>query len=78
MNAGMIGGVAGGLIGLAGGIVGTWASIRNTSGPRERAFMIRVCAVMWVAGLAFLALMLLLPMPWRFLLRCEDAGDVAS
>lgn len=56
------------LIGLAGGIFGTWASISNTNGPRERQFMIRACAVMWVAGIAFLTLMFLVPVPWRFLL----------
>ncbi|MDD2456635.1 MAG: hypothetical protein PHG96_02585 [Kiritimatiellae bacterium] len=59
---------AGCLIGLGGGVIGTWASIRNTNGPRERAFMIRASVVMWVFGIAFLALMLVLPLPWRFLL----------
>jgi len=68
MNAGLIGGIVGGLLGLAGGIAGSWASVHNTKGPRERAFMIRACVVTWVAALAFLTLMFLLPMPWRFLL----------
>ncbi|MDX9868455.1 MAG: hypothetical protein RBT78_11055 [Kiritimatiellia bacterium] len=69
MNIMLVAAVAAGcLVGLAGGVVGTWASVRNTNGPRERAFMIRACAVIWVAGLAFLALMFLLPMPWRHLL----------
>jgi MFS family permease len=68
MNAGIAGGIAGGLIGLAGGIVGTWASIRHTNGPRERAFVVRACVVLWAGGIVFLALMFLLPMPWRFLL----------
>ena len=68
MNTGIVGGIAGGLIGLLGGVVGTWASIRNTSGPRERAFVVRACAVLWAGGIVFLGLMFLLPMPWRFLL----------
>ncbi|MDD4018762.1 MAG: hypothetical protein PHV28_12565 [Kiritimatiellae bacterium] len=69
MNVAIVAAVAAGcLIGLAGGVVGTWASIRNTKGPLERAFMVRASVVTWVAGLAFLALMFLLPMPWRYLL----------
>jgi drug/metabolite transporter (DMT)-like permease len=65
MNAGVIGGIIGAVIGIGGGIVGTWCSIRNTRGPRERAFMIRASAVAWIAITIFLALLLLLPHPWR-------------
>ena len=67
MHPGLIGGIAGAAIGLAGGVVGTCCSIRNTGGPRERAFVIRASAVLWIAGLLFLAALLLLPSPWRFL-----------
>lgn len=63
--AGGIGGIAGGLIGLAGGIIGTYFSIRNTQGPRERAFMVRSALVCWVAILAFLALLFSIPDPYR-------------
>lgn len=59
---------AGCLIGLAGGVIGTWAGIRNTAGPRERAFVIKASVILWAAGAVFLTLMLLLPTPWRFLL----------
>ena len=38
---GLVGGIAGGLIGLMGAAIGTYCSIRNTNGPRERAFVIR-------------------------------------
>ncbi len=38
---GLVGGIAGGLIGLMGAAIGTYYSIRNTNGPRERAFVIR-------------------------------------
>lgn len=72
MNAGemcgWIGGLAGGLIGLAGGIAGTWCSIRNTRGPRERAFMVRASAVCWIAVMLFLGLMIALPAPIRYFL----------
>ena len=65
MNAGIVGGILGAVIGIAGGIVGTWCSIRNTRGPRERAFMIRASVVAWLAIALFLALLLLLPYPYR-------------
>jgi len=67
MHSGTIGGIAGGVLGLAGGILGTWMAIRNTGGPRERGFMIRAAAVTWVGLLGFLAALLLLPVPWRYL-----------
>jgi hypothetical protein len=65
---GWIGGITGGLLGLLGGVIGSWFSIKNTNGPRERAFMIRATAVCWVAILLFLGLMFALPMPYRFFL----------
>lgn len=40
MDGGTVGGIIGGIIGLAGGAVGTYASIKNTGGPRERQFMV--------------------------------------
>lgn len=68
MNAGLIGGIAGCVVGAIGGVIGTWASIRNTSGPRERGFTIKASAIGWTAGIVFLVLLFLLPSPWRFLL----------
>lgn len=65
MEAGMIGGILGGVLGTLGGAIGTWCSIRNTRGPRERAFMIKASVVAWIAIAVFLALMLLLPDPYR-------------
>jgi len=47
--------------GVLGGAVGTWCSIRNTRGPRERAFMIRVSVLCWLAVTAFLATLFFLP-----------------
>ncbi|MBP7274632.1 MAG: hypothetical protein KBA51_00335 [Kiritimatiellae bacterium] len=65
---GWIGGIVGSIMGLAGGVVGTRCSIRNASGPRERAFMIKASFVAWGAILIFLILMIALPDPWRWFL----------
>ena len=65
---GLIGGVAGGVLGMMGGIVGTYFGIRNTAGSRERAFMIRVSAVCWIALIAFLGMLWLTPGHYRPLL----------
>ena len=64
MNAGWIGGI----VGVAGGIFGTYCSIRNTNGPRERAFMIRAAAICWVGILIFVVLVFVLPHPYRLLM----------
>lgn len=72
MNSGVMwgwsGGIAGCILGLIGGMIGTFASIRNTSGPRERAFTIKASIVGWIVGLIFISLLLLIPSPWRFFL----------
>jgi hypothetical protein len=68
MDNGLAGAIVGSVIGLAGGIVGTWFSIRNTSGPRERSFMVRVSVIAWIAITAFVAGLLLLPRPYNWLL----------
>lgn len=65
---GLIGGVVGSAIGVTGGIIGTYYSIKNTKGPKERAFMQKASIVCWVAIGLFLGLMVLLPTPYRFLL----------
>ena len=67
MHPGLIGGILGGVIGLVGGLVGTWCGIRNTNGPRERAFMIRLSILFWVVLSALLALLFVLETPYRWL-----------
>ena len=68
------GGVVGAVIGVAGGAYGSYCSIKNTNGPKERAFMVKVG--WW--NLIFLAVLLglifgmgyALPQPyklWAFL-----------
>jgi hypothetical protein len=61
----MIGGIVGGTVGVIGGLVGTYFSITNTQGPTERAFMIRASIIAWVALTLFVALLMLLPHPYR-------------
>ncbi len=68
MNAAWIGAIAGGTIGLLGGLFGSYCAIRNTNGPRERAFMVRACALCWVLLLLFGALLFTLPDPYRHML----------
>ena len=66
MDVGTVGGIIGGIIGLAGGAVGTYASIKNTAGPRERQFMVRVAIAAWVGITLFLILLFVLPSPYRW------------
>jgi len=68
LDIGLIGGITGGVLGLLGGVVGSYFSIKNTSGPRERAFMIRVTIVAWVLITAFLFGLFVLPKPFNLLL----------
>ena len=65
---GLVGGIAGGVIGVMGGLAGTYFSIKNTNGPRERAFVIRAAALCWLGVSAFLACLFLLPRYWGLLL----------
>ncbi len=62
---GWIVGIGGSLIGLAGGIFGTYCSIKNTNGPRERAFLIKASVVCWIGVLIFLTLFFALPIAYR-------------
>ena len=68
MNAGLIGGIIGGIIGIAGGVIGTYFSIKNTEGPKERAFMIKASLLFWFAGIVFIIVLLVLPFPYKWFL----------
>ena len=68
MDGGMVGGIIGGTLGLMGGAIGTYASIKNTAGPRERQFMVRIAIVTWVVVTLFVVLLFVLPSPYRWLL----------
>ena len=58
---GLIGGIVGGIVGVAGGLLGTYFSIKNTKGPRERAFVIKASIVSWIFVLTFVFGMCLTP-----------------
>lgn len=64
---GLIGGIAGGVIGLIGGAVGIYFSIKNTNGPRERAFMIRATLIFLSLFVVVGVLWWLLPQPYKVL-----------
>ena len=68
MDAGLVGAVVGSAIGIVGGAVGTWASVRNTHGPRERRLMVRAAIGAWIFVTAFVVLLLVLPSPYRWLI----------
>jgi len=68
MNTGWILGIGGAVIGLMGGIIGTYFSIKNTRGPRERAFMLKSSVVCWLGITVFLGLLFTLPSPHRHFL----------
>jgi hypothetical protein len=65
---GLVGGIAGAVVGVMGGIVGTYFSIRNTNGPKERAFAIRAAALCWLGVSTFLACLFFVPRVWHPLL----------
>jgi hypothetical protein len=73
--AGWIGPIVGGGIGLLGGVIGTYFTVKNTKGPRERAFAIKASVLCWVFVGLFIAGMLLIP-PWYNLLLVIPYGVV--
>ena len=78
MDPGIAGGLIGGGLGVIGGAIGTYASIKNTFGPRERRYMIRVSVVGWIAITLFVLLLLVLPNPYRFFLWIPYAVGLPS
>lgn len=65
MHPGALIGIAGAVIGILGGAAGTYFSIRNTNGPRERFFMVRVAVVGWIAISTFLVALFVVPVPYN-------------
>jgi len=62
---GLAGGILGGVIGVLGGVIGTYFSVKNTKGPRERAFVIRASIVCWIGVTIFLLGMWLMPTRYK-------------
>ena len=65
---GWVGGILGSVIGVLGGVIGTYFTIKNTNGPRERAFTIKASILCWLFVMSFLAGMLLIPFWYNMLL----------
>ncbi len=76
---GLIGGIVGGIIGVAGGLLGTYFSIKNTNGPRERAFVIKASMACWILVLTFVSGMCLTPGLYKlFLIPIYAVGLMAG
>ncbi len=67
MGIGWLGIVGGAVLVLVSGIIGTYRGVTNSSGPRERAFMVRACLLGWGGGLLFVLVFFLLPWPYTLL-----------
>ena len=68
MHPGLIGGILGSVLGTLGGIIGTYFSIKNTKGPKERAFVVRCVLIDWVFIVTFLAGIIFIPQPYNHLM----------
>ena len=68
MDPRLVGGILGTVFGILGGLIGTYASIKNTAGPRERTFMIKVAIAFWIGASAFVVAMFLLRPPYIWFL----------
>ena len=58
--------ILGGLLGILGGAMGTYFSIKNTKGPRERAFMVRASVVCWFGVIIFVLGTWFVPVPYKY------------
>ena len=73
MNAGWIGGIVGSLVGIVAGVLGTYCGIKNTQGPRERAFMVKCAIICWAYVLGYLLLLITVPRPYGWFLSIPYA-----
>ena len=54
------------LVGLIGAVGVTYWAIKNTYGPREKAFIVRAFASWWVANVLFVGAVWLVPKPYNW------------
>lgn len=54
------------VIALMGGAAASYLNVRNARGPKERAFVWRVCVVAWTVIVSMLLAVYFLPPPWRY------------
>jgi hypothetical protein len=65
MDQSLWGAIIGCCIGIAGGALGTYFGIKNTKGPKERAWMIKCTTIIWIAVIVFLTLLRIVPYPYK-------------
>jgi purine-cytosine permease-like protein len=71
--------VVAGLIVVVAGLAGAYLSIKNTKGPRERAFMIKAIIIGWIFVLALVFGLRVLPRSYHVLIiPIYIAGAVAG
>jgi hypothetical protein len=68
MNPGVWVGITGAALGVLGGAAGTYASLRAARSPRERRFIIKAAVVTWAGVTVFVALIVTLSSPYKWLL----------
>lgn len=56
------------IVALGGGLIGTYLSIKNTESKRERRFVVRSALLFWFASLIFIAFLLLIESPYKYLI----------
>ena len=54
------------LLAVGVGLVASVHNVRNCKGPKEKAYVLRVCVAFWLLILSLLALVYYLPAPYRF------------
>jgi hypothetical protein len=50
---------------VLGGVFGAWNELRNTNGPRERAYVKKMALLYVIVVSSFVALVFFLPDPWN-------------
>jgi hypothetical protein len=63
----LVGAFGGAAIGVMGGLLGAYFGIKNTNGPRERAFVVRATFLLCLVIAAFMAALWLIPAPYNAL-----------
>lgn len=63
-----IGAIMGGVVGVLGGATGVYFSIKNTNGPKEKSFIIKIAIISCLAIMLFLLFFFVIPFPYGFIL----------
>lgn len=65
---GLIGGILGACIGITGAAIGIYFSIKNTNGPKEKAFMVKFGLIASILFAVLLAITFLAPPSYKWLI----------